>query len=114
MQMTPPAGDLLSAHARPSMTASPRRTVTPALCVVWAAALSVAMVLVPPFTSVSGTEYAFVLSGPAWARTMVAVDLGLTARLHWPLLFVQLAAVWTLALGAWWAVGGSRPLDGAA
>ena len=30
----------------------------------------------------------------------VGTDLGLGARLHWPLLLVQLAAVWAIALGA--------------
>ncbi len=75
----------------------------PASFVVYVAAvLTVAMALFPPFTSLGGTEYAFVLTGPEWARAMGAVgtDLGLEARLHWPLLLVQLAAVWAIALGA--------------
>ncbi len=81
----------------------PHRTVKPASCAVCVAvALSIAMALVPPFTSVSGTEYAFVLSGPAWSRA-VGADLGLTAHLHWPLLLAQLAAVWAVALGTQWA-----------
>ncbi len=74
--------------------------------------LSVAMVLFPPFTSVNGTEYAFVLTGPEWARAMEAVgrELGLTARIDWALLLVQLGAVWAVALGAAVSFKG-RPAD---
>lgn len=72
-----------------------------AFAVYVAAVLTVAMALFPPFTSLSGTEYAFVLSGPEWSRAMGALgtDLGLSAHIHWALLLVQLAAVWALALG---------------
>ncbi len=64
--------------------------------------LSMVMVLFPPFTSLNGTEYAFLLTGPEWSRLTGALgeDLGLTARLHWILLLVQLAAVWAIAFGA--------------
>jgi hypothetical protein len=63
--------------------------------------LTAVMVLFPPFTSLGGTEYAFVLTGPAWSQAMGSVgrELGLEARLHWPLLCVQLGVVWAAALG---------------
>ena len=69
-----------------------------------AAVLTVAMALFPPFTSLGGTEYAFALTGPEWSRAMGAVGdgLGLSARLHWPLLLAQFAVVWAVALGAKW------------
>lgn len=67
-----------------------------------AAVLTVVMVLFPPFTSLNGTEYAFLLTGPEWSRHIGTLgdDLGLTARLHWVLLFAQLATVWAIAVGA--------------
>lgn len=67
-----------------------------------AAVLSVVMILFPPYASLNGTEYAFVLTGPAWLSNMgtLGENLGLTARIHWILLLVQLAAVWAIALGA--------------
>jgi hypothetical protein len=72
------------------------------LIVCLAVALTVVMVLFPPYTSLGGTEYAFALTGPEWVRAMgdIGADLGLSARLHWPLLFTQFAAVWSTALGA--------------
>lgn len=62
------------------------------------------MILFPPFASLSGTEYAFLLTGPGWARGMEAVagHLGLTTHIQWPVLIVQLAALWAIALGAVW------------
>lgn len=73
----------------------------PRLAFYLALLLTAAMVLFPPFTSLGGTEYAFVLTGPAWSQAMGAVgsELGLGARLHWPLLLVQLAVLWAAALG---------------
>lgn len=67
-----------------------------------AAVLTVVMVLFPPYASLNGTEYAFVLTGPAWSSNMgtLGESLGLTARIHWILLLVQLGAVWAIALGA--------------
>lgn len=72
-----------------------------------AAVLTVAMVLFPPFASLNGTEYAFVLSGPIWSSNMGALgeNLGLTARIHWALLVVQLGAVWAIALGGKFFLG---------
>jgi hypothetical protein len=73
------------------------------------AVLTGVSVLFPPFTSLSGTEYAFVLTGPEWSHRLgpVGAELGLKARIHWAALGVQLAALWTLALGARWLV--ARP-----
>lgn len=71
-----------------------------AFIVYVAAVLTAAMVLFPPFTSLGGTEYAFVLTGPEWARAMEAVGPGFGARLHWSLLLIQIAMVWAIALGA--------------
>lgn len=72
---------------------------------------TVAMVLFPPYTSFYGTEYALVLSGPEWARWTAATldDLGLTVRIHWSLLAVQLVMVWALALGAKWIFASREP-----
>lgn len=69
--------------------------------------LTVVMLLFPPYTSLNGTEYAFLLTGPEWSRAMGAVgaELGLTARIHWIALGVQLGAVWAIALGARWFLG---------
>lgn len=83
----------------------PPSATTPklALFIVYVAVvLTVMMILFPPFTSLSGTEYAFALTGPEWARAMgdVGAELGLSARLYWPLLLGQLAALWAIALGA--------------
>lgn len=82
----------------PSVPASP----SAAFVVYVAVVLTAAMVLFPPFTSLSGTEYAFVLTGPEWARAMEAIgaDAGFGARLHWPLLLIQIGTVWAIALGA--------------
>ena len=99
------------------MPSSPSRPAAkPAAFAVYVAVvLTVVMALFPPFTSLGGTEYAFALTGPEWARAMgdVGADLGLGARLYWPLLLVQLAAVWAIALGARrWLAPPSRQLDG--
>lgn len=66
--------------------------------------LTVVLVLFPPFTSMNGTEHAFVLTGPEWSRSMghLGEELGLRARIHWVALLVQLSAVWAIALGARW------------
>ena len=70
--------------------------------------LSIGMALFPPFVSLNGTEYAFVLTGPEWSHRMAAVgrELGLGARLQWELLLGQLAGVWAIALGAKWILAG--------
>lgn len=83
-------------------TPKPATARSTSFIVYVAAVITVAMGLFPPFTSLGGTEYAFVLTGPEWSRAMGAVGagLGLSARLHWPLLLVQVAAVWALAFGA--------------
>jgi hypothetical protein len=67
-----------------------------------AVVLSVVMLLFPPFTSIRGTEWAFGFSGPAWSRGMGSLgdELGLTARIHWAGLVVQLLATWAIALAA--------------
>lgn len=85
----------------PPTPSAPTPKIAPFIVYV-AAVLTVAMILFPPFTSLGGTEYAFALTGPEWARAMgdVGADLGLGARLYWPLLVVQLAALWAIALGA--------------
>lgn len=66
--------------------------------------VSIVMLLFPPFSSLNGTEYAFILNGPAWAAGMqdVAAQLGLTTQILWPMLLVQLGALWAVALGAVW------------
>lgn len=69
-----------------------------------AAVLTVVIVLFPPFTSIDGTEYAFVLTGPEWTRLS-----GLTPRIYWAALGVQLGTVWALALGARWFFGRNAP-----
>lgn len=70
--------------------------------VLIAAVLTVVMLLFPPFVSLTGTEYAFLIDGPEWSRRIGSVveDLGLKARIHWVLLAVQIAAVWAIAIGA--------------
>jgi hypothetical protein len=69
-----------------------------------AVVVTFALMIFPPFTSLHGTEYAFVLTGPEWSRRIGALgpELGLDARIHWPALLVQLGALWALALGARW------------
>jgi hypothetical protein len=69
-----------------------------------AVVLTVVMALFPPFVSLNGTEYAFFLTGPEWSRQMGSFgeSLGLTARIHWIALAVQLGALWAIALGARW------------
>jgi hypothetical protein len=67
-----------------------------------AVVLTVVMLLYPPFTSVRGIEYAFGFSGPGWSNGMGSLgdELGLTARIHWIGLVVQLFATWAIALAA--------------
>ena len=74
-----------------------------------AAGLTIAMLLFPPFISVSGTEYAFIASGPAWTQHVLrlGVEPGLSARIHWAVLGAQLGAVWALAGLASWLLGRS-------
>ncbi|MBA3895015.1 MAG: hypothetical protein H0X69_15225 [Gemmatimonadales bacterium] len=76
-----------------------------------AVVLTGAMLLFPPFISVNGTEHAFVATGPEWMHRMGArgEDFGLTARIHWAALLVQVAAVWAIALGARWFLGRDAP-----
>ncbi len=78
--------------------------VPPAFIIHVTAVLTVAMLLFPPFVSVGGTEYAFVFTGPEWSRAMgvFGEELGLTARIHWEALIVQLGALWAIGLGARW------------
>jgi len=66
--------------------------------------VTVVLVLFPPFTSLHGTEHAFVFTGPEWSRRIGALgpELGLSARIHWPALLVQLGGLWAVALGARW------------
>ena len=80
------------------------RMGAPAFIVYVTVVLTVVMVVFPPFVSLNGTEYAFVLTGPEWSRAMGAFgeDLGLTARIHWEALSVQLGALWAIGLGARW------------
>lgn len=68
-----------------------------------AVVLTTVMVLFPPFTSLSGTEYAFILSGPEWSRRManLGTQLGLEVRIYWALLLMQLLVVWAIAFGAY-------------
>ncbi|CAN5696548.1 hypothetical protein BH23GEM7_BH23GEM7_26070 [soil metagenome] len=72
-----------------------------------AVVLTVVRMLFPPFTSLNGTEHAFVLTGPEWSRSMgiLGEELGLRARVDWIALSVQLAALWAIALGAKWFLG---------
>lgn len=66
-----------------------------------ATVLSIVMVLFPPFTSLNGTEYAIILTGPEWSRAVgdLGDSLGLTARINWAILAMQLAVVWLIVLG---------------
>lgn len=97
-------------HAPPAAasTAPPAGFANLARFVVYVAVvLTLLMLLFPPFTSLNGTEYAFVATGPEWSQAMGAVgaELGLTARIHWIALGVQLGALWAIALGAWGFLG---------
>lgn len=90
----------------PSSSPSPRTT---AFVLYVAVVVTAVMVLFPPFTSFNGTEYAFLLTGPEWARRMTTGGgPGLGVRLYWSLLLVQIGAVWALALGVRWFFG-ERP-----
>lgn len=66
--------------------------------------LTIVSVLFPPFASMNGTEYAFLLTGPEWARSLSAfgADLGIVARIDWFALLVQLSVLWLVVLGGWW------------
>lgn len=83
---------------------------TGSFAVYVACILTAVMMCFPPFTSLNGTEYAFILTGPEWSgmMKMMGEELGLTPRLHWVLLLVQIAAVWAIALGTRWYFGGQR------
>lgn len=89
----------------PSSSGQPARAVS--LILYTAVVITVAMVAFPPYTSFYGTEYAFMWSGPEWARSTEATlnDLELTVRIHWDLLIVQLLSLWAIALGAKWILG---------
>ncbi|HSJ62498.1 MAG TPA: hypothetical protein VK922_01210 [Gemmatimonadaceae bacterium] len=78
-----------------------RSDARPAVFIYVAGVLTAAMLIFPPFTGLRGLEYAYLLTGPELARGMsdLAVQLGLGPRIHWPALLVQLAILWTLALG---------------
>lgn len=67
------------------------------------------MVLFPPFATLSGREFAFLLTGPEWLRGVDAVgaDLGIAARVDWIALIGQLMVVWLVVAGGAWFVGGT-------
>ncbi len=68
------------------------------------------MLLFPPFTTLSGREFAFVLTGPEWLRSLDAAgtNIGTIARIDWFALFGQLGVVWLVIAGGLWFVGGSK------
>lgn len=83
-------------------------SASPARFVLYVAGVAtIVMLLFPPFTSFTGIEYAFLLTGPEWSSRMgtLGESLGLTARVHWIALLVQIAALWAIALGATWFFG---------
>jgi hypothetical protein len=67
------------------------------------------MILFPPFSTLSGREFAFLLTGPEWLRGVDAVgaDLGIAARIDWIALVGQLAVVWLVVAGGVWFVVGT-------
>jgi hypothetical protein len=69
-----------------------------------AVVLTVARTVFSPYTSVNGTEYAFVLTGPEWTRALAetGAEPGLSARIYWVALGGQLATLWAIAIGALW------------
>lgn len=69
-----------------------------------------AMLLFPPFTTLSGREFAFVLTGPEWMRSLDAAgtNIGTIARIDWFALVGQLGVVWLVIGGGLWFLGGSR------
>lgn len=95
------------------LTAHPRarRADIGAFILYLAGVLTVVMLLFPPFVSLNGTEFAFVLTGPEWSRALGGLGdtLGLSARIHWVALCVEIGALWAIALGAVWCFGGERP-----
>lgn len=96
----------MHAHDRPSIPTGPASYI-----IYVAAVLSIAMILFPPFTSLSGTEYAFLLTGPGWLTSLAptGADLGVGAHIYWSALLVQLGTVWALALGARWFLRQATP-----
>jgi hypothetical protein len=96
------------AAVRPASSANVTRFV-----IYVAVVLTLAMLAFPPYTSLYGVEYAFVLRGPEWSYIMgeSGVDLGLTARIYWAALGVQLGAVWAIALGAKWFLAAQRTVE---
>lgn len=95
-------------HHDPSSRADPAERAPLVRFIVYSAfVLSLLTIVYPPFTSINGTEYAFVLTGPEWSRRIgqVGQDLGLSARIDWTALLVQLTGLWALALGARWYLG---------
>lgn len=66
--------------------------------------LTVLLLMFPPFTSLNGTERAFVLTGPEWSRSLqgVAEPLGLSAQVDWISVLGQLAGLWAISLGSIW------------
>ncbi len=69
--------------------------------------LTLLMLMFPPFSSLNGTERAFVLTGPGWSQSLdgLAGQLGISVRLDWATLIGQLAALWAISLGAVWFLG---------
>jgi hypothetical protein len=67
-----------------------------------AAVLTMVSLLYPPYTSLNGIERAFLLTGPEWSQRIggLGESLGLRPRLYWAGLFIQLGAVWAIAIGA--------------
>jgi hypothetical protein len=76
-----------------------------------AAVLTVVSLLYPPYTSLNGIERAFLLTGPEWSQRIggLGESLGLRPRLYWVGLFIQLGAVWAIAMGARFFLLPGRP-----
>lgn len=75
-----------------------------------AVVVTIAMISFPPYTSFYGTEYAFILDGPEWARQtqVTLVDFELGASIYWALLGVQLLTLWAITFAAT-LIFGKRP-----
>lgn len=73
--------------------------------------LTLLMLLFPPYNSLNGTEYAFIMTGPAWMRGLeqIAEPLGLSVRVDWITLGGQLVALWAISLGALWFTRRDKP-----